>query len=161
MATIAVKGLSDLQRFLDELPAKVERNALRGALRAGANVIKPVAQANIHSISGATAKSLKVRTDARGGRVTASVYTRYFVGRLLEYTGAKPHRITPAIAKAISIGGHAYSAVNHPGFSPKPFLRPALDTRASEAVVAVGEYLKLRLATKHGLDTSGVAVEAE
>jgi hypothetical protein len=51
--------------------------------------------------------------------------------------------------------------VQHPGFQPKPFLRPALDAKAAEATVAAGNYIKYRLATKNGLDTSDVSVEVE
>lgn len=36
---VQIHGLAELQRTLDQLPAKIEANVLRGALRAGANVI--------------------------------------------------------------------------------------------------------------------------
>ena len=65
---VHVKGLSDLQAFLDQLPAKVERNVMRGGLRAGANVIKPAAYANINHVSGALGNSLKVRSGGRRRR---------------------------------------------------------------------------------------------
>jgi len=51
--------------------------------------------------------------------------------------------------------------VQHPGSRPKPFMRPALDGRAQDAVVAAAQYMKRRLATKNGLDTSSVEIEAE
>lgn len=160
MTDIKTKGLAELQRFLDQLPAKVERNVLRGALRAGANVLKPLAQAGIRSRSGQTARSIKVRSNARGSAVTASLYTSSFKARFLEY-GTKPHRIEPKNRKALSIGGLYYDGVNHPGARPYPFLRPAMDQGAPAAVVAVGEYMKNRLATKEGLDTSDIIVEVE
>jgi hypothetical protein len=40
-------------------------------------------------------------------------------------------------------------------------MRPALDAQASAAVVAAAEYMKDRLATKHGLDTSDVVIEGD
>jgi hypothetical protein len=40
-------------------------------------------------------------------------------------------------------------------------MRPALDGQSSAAVVAAGEYIKKRLATKHGLDTADINIEAE
>jgi len=157
---VHVKGLDELQRFLDKLPAKLEQNVMRGALRAGANVIKPVAAANIHSVSGETARSLKVRSGARGGRVTASVYTRHFVAPFLEW-GTKPHTIKATNRKALAIGGAYFESVEHPGARPHPFLRPAMDTQAQAAVLAAGEYVKQRLATKEGIDTAGITLEAE
>ena len=46
MADVKVKGLADLNKFLQQLPAKVEQSVLRGALRAGANVVMAEAKAN-------------------------------------------------------------------------------------------------------------------
>lgn len=73
MSEVHVKGLAELQKLLDELPAKIEKNIMRGALRAGANVVKAQAQANIHSVSGELARSLRVSTNAKGGKVIAKV----------------------------------------------------------------------------------------
>ena len=154
-----VKGLSDLQKFLDTLPVKMERNVLRGAMRAGANVVKPVAQAKINSRSGELARSLKVRSSARGGKVTAMVYTRVFYAKFVEY-GTKAHRIE-AGEGALAVGTGFAPSVEHPGSDPHPFMRPALDTQAGAAVVAAGEYIKRRLASKHGLDTADITIEEE
>ncbi len=41
MNNINVRGLADLQKFLDQLPAKLETNVMRGALMAG---LKPIEQ---------------------------------------------------------------------------------------------------------------------
>lgn len=156
-----VKGLADLQAFMDQLEPKIERNVAQGALRAGMNVVKPVAQANIHSVSGLLAKGLKVSARARGGVVTATLKAtgpHAFIARWLEY-GTRPHTITAANRKGLSIGGMFFQSVDHPGGSPHPFMRPALDTQAGKATVAVGEYIKQRLATKHGLDTADIQIE--
>lgn len=160
MADVHVKGLSDLNRFLQELPVKLEKNVLRGALRAGAKTILPVAQGNIHPVSGELAASLKTRSNARGGLVTASVYTRVFYAKFVEY-GTKPHTITAKNRKGLTVGGLFFQSVDHPGAKPRPFLRPALDAQATPAVVAAAEYMRLRLATKHGLDTADIEIEVE
>jgi len=73
-----IKGLSELNKFLQELPVKIERNVLRGALRAGAaKELLPEAQANLMSAgavrTGALIAGLKVGTRSRGGKVTAYV----------------------------------------------------------------------------------------
>lgn len=153
------RGLDELGRFLDQVPAKLERNVMRGALRAGMNLVKPVAQSNIHSVSGDLARSLKVRTDARNGRVTASLYTRLFEAQFVEF-GTKPHGIEPKNRRALVIGGLFFASVRHPGARPHPFLRPALDTQAQAAVLAVAAYIKARLAAQAGLDTADVDVGA-
>jgi hypothetical protein len=164
MSDINVKGLSELQALLNQLPEKLEKNVLRGGLRAGANVIKPLAQANVHSISGELAKGLKISTKAQGGRVTATLKStgkHAFIGHMLEFTGAAPHIILPKIKEALEIGGNVVMAVHHPGFHAKPWMRPALDAGASDAVVAVGNYVKNRLATREGLDTADIEIEAQ
>lgn len=161
---INVKGLSELEKFMDQLPIKVERNVARGAVRAGMNVVKPVAQANVHSVSGKLALGLKITTRSKGGMVVAKLKAtgpHASIAHLIEFTGAKAHLISAATKKALSIGGQAFASVHHPGFKPRPFMRPALDTEASAAVVAVGNYIKDRLATREGLDTSAVLVEGD
>lgn len=183
---IHVKGLSDLQKFLDTLAPRLEKNIMRGALRAGAKVILPTAKQNINSISGELAASLKAGSGARGGTVTGYVRTRHYRAKWIEY-GTRPHFITVRPEdrpnRVTRRGLRAYSirtinrmvdrgslvigknfvgaSVAHSGSRPKPYLRPALDMRASDAVIAVGEYIKNRLATKHGLDTADIAIEAE
>lgn len=159
---VHVKGLSDLQKLLDELPVKLEKNVMRGALRAGMNIVKPEAQQNIHSVSGELARGLKVSTNAKRGVVTAKLKAtgpHAFIAHMLEFTGASAHTIMPSVKKALAIGGASVASVEHPGFRPKPFMRPALDARAGDAVVTVGNYVKQRLATKSGLDKADITVE--
>jgi len=157
---VNVKGLAALDKFLQELPVKVERSILRSALRAGANVVKAQAYANIHHVSGALGKSLKVGTRSRGGTVTANVSTKVFYAKFVEY-GTRPHTITARDGGALRFGGGFTKSVEHPGIvSPHPFMRPALDTQAQAAVIAVGEQIKRRL-TKEGLDASEVMIEGD
>jgi len=163
MSDIRVKGLADLNKFLQQLPAKVEQSVLRGALRAGANVVMAEAKANVPVDSGQLRDGLKVSTNSRRGRVTAKVKAtgkHAHIAPWLEY-GTAAHKITAKKGKGLFFGGLFVKGVQHPGARPKPFLRPALDGRAQDAVVAAAQYMKRRLATKNGLDTSSVEIEAE
>ena len=163
MADVRVKGLADLNKFLQQLPAKVEQSVLRGALRAGANVVMAEAKANVPVDSGLLRDGLKVTTNSRRGRVTAKVKAtgkHSFIAPWLEY-GTAAHKIVAKSKKGLFFGGLFVKGVQHPGARPKPFLRPALDGRAQDAVVAAAQYMKRRLATKNGLDTSSVEIEAE
>jgi HK97 gp10 family phage protein len=162
--TIHVTGLAELNQFLQDLPIKIEKNILRGSLRAGMNTIKPVAQQNVHSVSGELAAGLKVGTKAKGGTVTASLKAtgpHAFIAHMLEFTGAKAHQIKSKDGGALAFGGGVYQSVQHPGFQKRPFMRPALDQQATVAVVAAAEYMKNRLATKEGLDTAGIVIEGD
>lgn len=162
MADVHVTGLRELNDFLDQLAPKLAKNVLRGSLRAGMNTIKPVAQQNVHSVSGELAKGLKVGTKARGGTVTASLKAtgpHGWLARFVEF-GTAAHNIS-AKTGAMFFGGRFVKSVAHPGAKPHPFLRPALDQQAQTAVIAAAEYMKNRLASKHGLDTADVTIEGD
>ena len=83
-----------------------------------------------------------------------------FVAPWLEY-GVGAHQIAAKKGGWMAFGGVFAKSVQHPGIQPRPFMRPALDSRAQAAVVAAAEYTKKRLATKHGLDTKDVEIEAQ
>lgn len=168
MSETRVKGLAELQRALDGLPAKIEANIMRGALRAGAKVIAAEARRNVHSVSGALADSIRVGTkSSRGtviGRVVAGGKSKLlkdnsaaFYGRFVEF-GTAAHVIRAKNGRLLALG---VSKVNHPGAKKKPFMRPALDTMATAAVEAVREYIRNRLASKHGIDVPAPLEEGD
>lgn len=183
---VNVKGLSELQKFLDELPVKMERTIMRSALREGAKVILEEAKSNVAVKNGYLRDSLRVRTRSKRGVVTASITSEGVEPRnipiWIEYgTNAhlikvqedeKPTRMTRHGPRKLSmktlnkminrnslvIGGRFIGpVVSHPGAKPMPFMRPALDSKAQEALKAVGDAIKNRL-TKQGLDVSGVDI---
>jgi HK97 gp10 family phage protein len=163
MATTNVKGLAELQAMLNTLPAKMERNILRSALRQGANVVMRKARENITADgseeTGLMRKGIKVRTQAKRGTVIASVRAtgkHAYLANWIEH-GVQPH----SIAKGAKAGsGKGQDGTPHPGFAPKPFLRTALDTEMQAATIAVGNAIKARLLTKAGIDTPMIEVEA-
>ena len=184
-----VKGLAELQKFLDQLAPKMEANVMRGALRAGMNVIKAAAQANVHSVSGKLAAGLKVGTRSSRGTVRARLRAsgeHDYIAVMVEY-GTRAHFIsvqesekpinlrasvrqgrlvrasmTTINRNSLMIGSRFVGpTVYHPGARPRAFMRPALDSQAPSAVQQAAAYIRERLATKHGLDTSGVVLEGD
>lgn len=191
MSEVHVTGLADLQKLLDTLPAKLEANVMRGALRAGANVIKEQAKVNVPvgkpgtrnaerygAYAGALRDSIRVGARIKGGTVTAYIKAGgktkggadAYYATMVEF-GTKPHYITingsgkeagRANYRSLVIGGQFVGPyVAHPGARSRPFMRPAMDAKATEAVVAAAEYMKKRLATKEGLDTAEINIEVE
>lgn len=80
--------------------------------------------------------------------------------RLLTKAG-KRGGITDAGGGVLKIGEHFVAgAVQHPGFAAKPFLRPALDTKADEAIKAFGERLRSYLQSKTAF-TAPVTLEVD
>ena len=165
---IHIKGLSALQAFLNVLPQKIQKNILRGALRAGAKVVRkaakelaPVAEPSRKNkrkyggYAGALRDSIRHGTEGRlvGGKVMAYVRAgsgakkskSVYYAHMVEY-GTKPHWNNEAKTKW------------HPGARPKAFLRPALDGQAKNAVIACGNYIKNRLSLRNGLDTSDIQI---
>jgi|GEM_PF-403677 len=187
MSDVRIKGLAELQRALDTLPAKIESNIMRGAMRAGAKVIATQAKSNIISRSGELARGISygVKLDRRAGRVMSYVraggkgrdgWYAHMVEKgtkrhlISVREDLKPSRMTRRGLKTYSIstmnkmlhsgslkigGKFVGASVMHPGARKKPFLRPAMDSRAQAAVEAVREYIRTRLASKHGIDVPG------
>lgn len=160
MSDTQVKGLAELQRALDQLPAKVEAAIMRAAVRAGAKVVAQAARANVHSVSGQLAASVRfgASPDKKAGKVVGYVraggragkkHPGAFYAHMVEHgTAAHVIRVRPP-GKALALG---VAEVQHPGARKAPFLRPAMDQQAFAALEAMREYIRKRLATKHGLD---------
>lgn len=178
MKNVQIKGLSELQKVLSTLPEKLEKNVMRAAMREGAMVIMREAKANVPvatpnlenqvrygGYSGALRDSIRVSTRLKGGKVTASVKAGgktkrgadVYYAKWVEY-GTAAHEIVPAKARSIFFGGKAMKSVDHPGSAPRPFMRPAMDNRATEALQAFADGIRKRL-TKQGLDTPDVQVD--
>jgi HK97 gp10 family phage protein len=168
MSETTVKGLAELQKALDQLPAKIEANIMRAALRAGAKLVLADAKhsASFADRTGALRDSLRITTSLRRGTVTASVKAgatkkdkRPFYAQMVEF-GTAPHLITAGPGKLLPVYGGVKSA-HHPGARKHPYLRPALDTQSGAAVSAAAEYIRKRLSTKYGIDVPAPAEEGD
>lgn len=153
--TLHVKGLADLGKALASLPLKIERNVMRGALRAGMAPVRADARKNAAKATGALARGLKVSTDSRRGMVYAKLRTsdkHDYIARFVEF-GTAPHRISGRNGGMLRIAGKAIvPSVAHPGARAIPFMRPAIDTQSPAAVLAVANYIRNRLSTQYGID---------
>lgn len=179
---VRVTGLAELNKFLDQLPAKLARSVVRGALRAGIkDEILPAAKANIHNVSGELARSLDEKKAISTGTKNGRVYARLRAGVGLGVKGKEPanlpiwleygtaaHVIASRKGNSLFLGYGIFAKVaQHPGVAPygdkttggpHAFMRPALDARAQAAVIAAAEYMKRRLSQKNGLDTSDIEI---
>ena len=70
---VNIKGLSELQKQLDELPAKIEGRILRGAMRQGAKVFEEEVQRRVPVDTGNLKGSIRVSVRLSKGRVIASI----------------------------------------------------------------------------------------
>lgn len=154
MSTVQTKGFAELQKMLDTLPAKIEQNILRSALRAGAKIVMSDAKSRARSVSGSLRDNLFIRTGAKKGKVVATIKNKRFYAKFVE-SGTKPHFIGVK-GKSLNIGGRFVGKIiNHPGAKAKPFFRPALESQTEAAISAIAAQIKKRL-TKEGLDASDI-----
>lgn len=153
-----IKGGKELQDLLSTLPASLEKNILRGALRSGAKEILAEAKLNVPVKSGDLRDSLRISTKSKNGIVYANVKAgnkKAFYSRFVEF-GTAAHNIS-ASKGFLSFGGIFAKSVNHPGITAKPFMRPAVDSKSGQAIEAVKEYIRKRL-TKEGLNVQSESV---
>lgn len=153
-----VKGGDQVRSFLTQLPAELEDKVLRGAARAAARVVADEAKARC--VSTDVSAAIKVRSRLETARAVGLVQVDmggYNLPLWLEY-GTEGHFISVSDvdrhgmsvrkvneatkAGSLVIGGKFVGeTVWHPGASPRPFLRPALDTQESEAIAAAQAYI--------------------
>ena len=156
MSDIKITGLEDLRSLLDTLPAKIELNAVRGGLRAGAKLIAdeakrlcPEGGSNIPKgeSPGELKDSIRVSMHSKRGHVTATVKAgnnKAFYANMVEF-GTAQHWIKPKNRKSLFLAGVFKEAIDHPGAQKHPFMRPAIDGKANEAVEVIANYMKNRI----------------
>lgn len=166
-------GARDLDRLLQTLPAKVEKNILRASLRAGAVVFLAEVKQRIPAVSGDLRKSARVTTRQGRGQVSASVKVgnkKAYYAQMVEF-GTRPHVISvtdvdrginrrtgrqisiSTVNRSLRLGGTLIGpSVKHPGSRPHPYARPAADAAAPAAIAAIQAKIRERL-TAEGLNT--------
>jgi len=157
---VTVQGLSDLQKMLDELPAKIEANIMRGALRQGANVYRDRARANAPvGKTGKLKKSIKVKTTLRKGKAVSQIVAGggdAFYAKFVEFgtasfyegngrTVGAPYKIEPKNRKAMKFGDVFTESAVHEGVRPTGFMRRAFDGGTSEVIEEVAAYVRMRI----------------
>lgn len=147
MSEIQITGLKELNDLLQRLPAKIEANVLRGALRAGQKEILQAAKANVPVQSGDLRASLRIKTRSKKGVVSATLVAgnkKAYYARMVEF-GTARHFIKPKNRKSLFFAGLAREVVDHPGAVASPFMRPAWDASQTAALEAFRAYVANRL----------------
>lgn len=163
--TNPLRGLKELDAFLSAFPEQLQKQAYRSALTAAAKPIRDEARLNARRQSGKMAAAIATGSARQNQDGTFQVSVRLnpkkehgFLGVFHEY-GVAPHFISAGDAKmsartfnkaakrgsvtgevegqALKIDGKfVVGTVFHPGHSAHPFMRPALEAKRDEAVVA-------------------------
>lgn len=164
---VSISGLKELDAILKNLPVKIEKNVMRGAIRAGLNEIRTEAKAQLtsggHVKTGALQRSVKVgfarKSEKFGwvrGRVTAGDKKAWYA-HLIEFgtgsfysgNGSKskrsPYEIKPKTRKSLFFAGLMKENVTHPGIRPSPFMRTAFDSKSAASIKAFASYMEKRI----------------
>lgn len=165
-SSVEIKGLAELDKLLKELPTKIERNVIRGALRAGQKQMQDAAKARLRQNgsvrTGALERSIRIRfkrKSERYGWIRSYLIAgnkEAWYSHLIEYgTGSfyagqgrskrQPYEIKPKNKKSLFFAGIARKLITHPGIEPRPFMRPAWDATNQQSVESIAEYIRIRL----------------
>jgi HK97 gp10 family phage protein len=132
----------ELQQQLKKLDRSVGIEVLKKAARAGARPILNEAKARVPVDSGELRGSLGLRQKTGYAWVDVSVVARAPHAHLVEF-GTAPHRVGKG-SDSRKLFGKKRGRL-HPGAKPQPFMRPAFDNKAAEAVAKVGEVLRRKI----------------
>lgn len=130
---LTVTGLAELSKKLKEMPVKLARNGLRAAVNAGAEVIRKDAASRVPVDTRRLKKAIYKKQIREKSN---NVQQTFFVGA----RNGKKYRKADKDAyywRFLEFGTSKLPA--------RPFLRPAFDTKKSEAVDAMARKLKERI----------------
>lgn len=133
-----VTGVKTIEKNLRDLPAKIQKNALRASVRAGLGVYRKSAREHVPKRTGALSKSIRVRMRrAKYGVLQGDLVTGVPYGHLVEFGTAV--RVSKKTGK-------------ESGQMPaQPFFRPAFDTQTKAAEAAVAAKLRNYIQSKVGV----------
>jgi len=158
--TWKVEGLKYLEDALDELSKDMKFRFTTSALKAAAKPViaaaKEGARNNKHPSSGALAESLGVKAQKKGGEnisvwigtmrenktALRSYFTYYYAGKTIPLS-----RLANGIRH-----GHLIELGTARGVQKRPFLRPALESQAGQAVSEFKRVLKRKIDSKAARD---------
>lgn len=141
-----VTGLKELQAAMLELPKGIARNVLRGAVNAGATVIKDEAKARAPVYTGDVGKghppagTLKRALYQKQIREKSSAVLQTFFVGVRHGKSAKKLKNSTVDAYYASFVEFGTSKM-----AAKPFMRPAFEAKKTASVEAIKAYLEKRI----------------
>lgn len=133
-----IEGLKELDKELEKLSRSAGRTVLRNTLKKAAQPIADAAQANAPEDEGrlkasittsrklnkSQAKAQRAWSAKNGGKDASEIY--------IGSTDPKAHLIE--FGTAPRKNGGKFAGTDHPGTSPKPFMRPAFEAKQGETI---------------------------
>src|SRR5574337_1737435 len=144
-----VAGLSELKRALEQLPKAIGRNVLRGAVNAGAGVIRKEVQAKAPVYTGSVAQG-----HPPPGTLKRSVYQKQIrelssPTKQTFFVGVRKGKKYRNQGKSGNLSMDAYYAswveFGTSKMAARPFMRPAFEAKKTSAVEVIRDYLAKRI----------------
>lgn len=129
---VSIEGGEELRRKLGDLADAVAGDALLQAMMAGGEVVRREAIARAPQKEGTLRRNIVVRKSGRPKRDRAAVS----VGPNRKAAHGIPLELGHRLVRNGKVVGHV---------APRPYLRPALDSKKGEATKAVGDELRLQI----------------
>ncbi|MEC5213315.1 HK97 gp10 family phage protein [Polaromonas sp. CG_9.5] len=142
-------GFKELAAALRELPERVARNGLRAAVNAGAGVIKKEAIAKAPEDTGALkANFYQKQIREQSGPMQQTFYVGVRKG-VAKYANNKANKQSGKAGKTYKDDGTTFywrfMEFGTSKMAPRPFLRPAFETKKEDAVNGIGAKLDERI----------------
>lgn len=146
---VDVQGLAEIERRLKALPERLGKNAMRRALRKGANVIRDAARANARRFDDPETREaiyknivvnnggMKRERRAGGAMVRVGVVGGAQGGKKLVHADNKTNRKKGIVGQEYSLYHWRYLEFGTSKMRAQPFMRPAAASSASAAYQAV------------------------
>lgn len=160
MPDSSVRGLAELSRKLNSLPAKIAGRVLRQAtMNATTPALKEMKRAapkgkRAHRTykgnlvaPGFLSRSIKRKSRLKGGkaRVEIGVKKEAFYGVLFVEKGTRAHRIPKKGERRMAFGGRVYSHVNHPGARAKPWFKRSFIKNEKVMLTRLRDHLRVKI----------------
>lgn len=147
---VTVKGVDELLKALKQFPQNIQKNVLKGAVRAGAASLVKEAKANVPVDTGNLKESIGIVAvkSKKPQYIQFKVTTRKGDGwyaHMVEFgtLGKREEPLSPGTRrspKAIEMAKKGF------GISPaKAFMRPAYENKGEETITVAKEYLEKRI----------------
>jgi len=165
MAELKIQGLDELRMRMNGVSDKLLKRVLRPSVRKGANVVRTQARDNFNTAGGpndiTTALKASIRVTPRRGtptRVVVSVVAGDLTGAQIKKFGKKAafyalwverghiNRAAGQALRGSKAGVKAARAASTNNTPAHPYMQPAIETKAQEAIDIVVQDVTARLA---------------
>lgn len=144
-----VAGLKELQAALKELPQRIGKNVLRGAVAAGAAVIRKEAQVHAPVYTGSVTKGHPPPGTLKRSIVQKQIQEQSSLFRQVFYVSVRQGKKYRTQGKKGDLSQDAYYAARVEWgtvkMSARPFMRPAWEAKKEAAMQALKDYLAKRI----------------